>query len=283
MRALIDRRRPRPGSGRRGDDAARPAAELERRVARAGDYRAPAPAAPTPASRAPSSDSATPPVRRRAPEARSRRPQRRATGCPSAIRQALAANRVVVVALYDPKAKIDDTALREARAGAQLAGDDLRPDRRDPGRRRLAQRALRRRSRIRRCSSSDRPAISSSGSTASPTATRSRRRPRTPPSDPVRRQPGAGGGGTVSPTAGLVSGLGHPDARRVDRPRAVRPPRPQGRPAGRDAPRPSTTAPRAPSRRRSTRTARPSSRGPARTRSPTPTRRARSSRKPSRR
>ena len=41
---------------------------------------------------------------------------------PVAIRQALAANHVVVVALYDPKAKIDGTALREALAGAQLAG-----------------------------------------------------------------------------------------------------------------------------------------------------------------
>ena len=41
---------------------------------------------------------------------------------PVAIQQALAANHVVVVALYDPKAKIDGTALREALAGAQLAG-----------------------------------------------------------------------------------------------------------------------------------------------------------------
>jgi thiol:disulfide interchange protein len=40
---------------------------------------------------------------------------------PAAIQQALSANRVVVVALYDPRAKIDDTALREATAGAQLA------------------------------------------------------------------------------------------------------------------------------------------------------------------
>ena len=41
---------------------------------------------------------------------------------PAAIRQALAANRVVVVALFDPNAKIDDTAMREAEAGAQLTG-----------------------------------------------------------------------------------------------------------------------------------------------------------------
>jgi hypothetical protein len=41
---------------------------------------------------------------------------------PAAIRLAFTANHVVVVALYDPKAKIDDTALREAAAGAHLAG-----------------------------------------------------------------------------------------------------------------------------------------------------------------
>ena len=41
---------------------------------------------------------------------------------PAAIRRALAADQVVVVALYDPRAKIDGTALAEARAGAKLAG-----------------------------------------------------------------------------------------------------------------------------------------------------------------
>lgn len=41
---------------------------------------------------------------------------------PAAVTQALAANRVVVVALYDPRAKIDGTAVKEATAGAQLAG-----------------------------------------------------------------------------------------------------------------------------------------------------------------
>jgi hypothetical protein len=41
---------------------------------------------------------------------------------PASIRQALAANKVVVVALFDPSAKIDDTAMREAEAGAQLTG-----------------------------------------------------------------------------------------------------------------------------------------------------------------
>jgi hypothetical protein len=44
---------------------------------------------------------------------------------PAAIRRALAANRVVVVALYDPKATIGGTALREARAGARLAGSSF--------------------------------------------------------------------------------------------------------------------------------------------------------------
>ena len=46
---------------------------------------------------------------------------------PIAIRQALAANHVVVVALYDPAAKIDGTALSEAGAGAQLAGATFVP------------------------------------------------------------------------------------------------------------------------------------------------------------
>jgi hypothetical protein len=46
---------------------------------------------------------------------------------PAAIRSALAANLVVVVALYDPKAKIDGLAVREARAGAELAGSSFVP------------------------------------------------------------------------------------------------------------------------------------------------------------
>jgi hypothetical protein len=41
---------------------------------------------------------------------------------PAAIRRALADGNVVVVSLYDPRAKIDGTALREAKAGANLAG-----------------------------------------------------------------------------------------------------------------------------------------------------------------
>lgn len=46
---------------------------------------------------------------------------------PVAIRRALAADRVVVVALYDPKAKIEGTAMREAKAGAQRAGSSFVP------------------------------------------------------------------------------------------------------------------------------------------------------------
>jgi hypothetical protein len=46
---------------------------------------------------------------------------------PAAIRRALAANNVVVVALYDPKAKIDGLAMREARAGADQAGSAFVP------------------------------------------------------------------------------------------------------------------------------------------------------------
>ena len=46
---------------------------------------------------------------------------------PVAIRQALAADDVVVVALYDPRAKIDGTAMAEARAGAEKAGSSFVP------------------------------------------------------------------------------------------------------------------------------------------------------------
>ena len=46
---------------------------------------------------------------------------------PLAIRRALAADQVVVVALYDPNAKIDGTALGEAREGARLAGSAFVP------------------------------------------------------------------------------------------------------------------------------------------------------------
>jgi len=85
------------------------------------------PAAHTPAASAQSSGSTTPAVR---PLTRS--PRRTAStapsdGLPTAIQQALAANRVVVIALYDPRAKVDDTALKEAQAGAQLAGTNFVP------------------------------------------------------------------------------------------------------------------------------------------------------------
>jgi cytoskeletal protein RodZ len=49
------------------------------------------------------------------------------TRLPAAIRLALAQKRVVVIALYDPKARIDGTALAEAQAGAQLAGTTFVP------------------------------------------------------------------------------------------------------------------------------------------------------------
>jgi hypothetical protein len=80
-----------------------------------------APVSTTPVTSTPQSDgpaAATPPVQRKAPEP-APAPRDR---LPAAVRQALSANRVVVIALFDPKAKIDDIALREASAGAQLAG-----------------------------------------------------------------------------------------------------------------------------------------------------------------
>jgi hypothetical protein len=46
---------------------------------------------------------------------------------PAAIRRALAADNVVVVSLYNPKAKIDGTAMREAKAGAAQAGSSFVP------------------------------------------------------------------------------------------------------------------------------------------------------------
>jgi hypothetical protein len=44
------------------------------------------------------------------------------SGLPAAVVKELQAGRVVVVSLYAPKAKVDDTAMREASAGAALAG-----------------------------------------------------------------------------------------------------------------------------------------------------------------
>lgn len=50
-----------------------------------------------------------------------------ASRLPASIRRPLAAGDVVVVALYDPRASIDGTAVREARAGAALAGSSFAP------------------------------------------------------------------------------------------------------------------------------------------------------------
>lgn len=86
-----------------------PAAPLKRPAAARPAVKTPAvktPAVKTPAARA----------RLRASKAAI------ANQLPAAIRQALAANQVVVVGLFDPNAKIDDTAMREAEAGAQLTG-----------------------------------------------------------------------------------------------------------------------------------------------------------------
>lgn len=57
-----------------------------------------------------------------APKPRQTTPPTAADDLPAPIAQALAENRVVVVSLYAPKAKIDALATREAAAGAQLAG-----------------------------------------------------------------------------------------------------------------------------------------------------------------
>jgi hypothetical protein len=85
-----------------------PAAPLKRPAATRPAVKTPAvkPAVKTPAARA----------RLRAAKAAL------ANQLPAAIRQALAANQVVVVSLFDPHAKIDDTAMREAKAGAQMTG-----------------------------------------------------------------------------------------------------------------------------------------------------------------
>lgn len=46
---------------------------------------------------------------------------------PAAVRRALASDRVVVVAFYDPQAKIDGASLLEAKAGAKLADSAFVP------------------------------------------------------------------------------------------------------------------------------------------------------------
>jgi hypothetical protein len=83
-----------------------------------------APPSPTTTSLAPVTTLRTAPaVPKRRPVADPNAPK----PLPPAIKQALASNHVVVVALYDPAAKIDSTALSEAGAGAQLAGTTFVP------------------------------------------------------------------------------------------------------------------------------------------------------------
>src|SRR5207253_7591175 len=43
-------------------------------------------------------------------------------GLPADVSSQLAANHVVVISLYAPKAKVETTAMKEAQAGARLAG-----------------------------------------------------------------------------------------------------------------------------------------------------------------
>jgi hypothetical protein len=50
------------------------------------------------------------------------KPAEAVNGMPAVLAAALARNKVVVVALYAPKVALDDTAMREARAGAAAAG-----------------------------------------------------------------------------------------------------------------------------------------------------------------
>jgi len=89
-------------------------------------------AAATPAAKPHSASSAKPhaaPAQHRAVAKAAAKPKPASSPnqLPAAIRRALAADQVVVVALYDPRAKIDGTALAEARAGAKLAGSSFVP------------------------------------------------------------------------------------------------------------------------------------------------------------
>ena len=92
----------------------------------------PSHAAATPAAKPHAASSAKPhaaPTKHRAVAKAAPKPKPAASPnqLPVAIRRALAADQVVVVALYDPRAKIDGTALAEARAGAKLAGSSFVP------------------------------------------------------------------------------------------------------------------------------------------------------------
>jgi hypothetical protein len=51
-----------------------------------------------------------------------KKPAESVNGMPAALAAALTRNKVVVVSLYAPKVELDDTAMREARAGAAAAG-----------------------------------------------------------------------------------------------------------------------------------------------------------------
>lgn len=94
-------------------------------------------AAPAPVTHTPAAPAAKPhaaPAKHRsvakapahlAPAARPKPQPASPNQLPAAIRRALAADQVVVVALYDPRAKIDGTALAEAKAGAKLAGSSF--------------------------------------------------------------------------------------------------------------------------------------------------------------
>jgi glucose/arabinose dehydrogenase len=81
---------------------------------------------PKPAS-APKAQPAASPKSTAAPKTRaeSAKAPTPADQLPAPIRRALAADNVVVVSLYDPKAKTESTAMREAQAGAQQAGSSF--------------------------------------------------------------------------------------------------------------------------------------------------------------
>jgi hypothetical protein len=94
-------------------------------LGRAQDSNDASPSPTKPATATPRTNRPTPATGAR-PHSTATRPAVR-DRLPAAIQQPLSANRVVVVMLFDPKAKIDDTALREASAGAQLAGSTFVP------------------------------------------------------------------------------------------------------------------------------------------------------------
>jgi hypothetical protein len=92
-------------------------------------HKVAAPPAAKPHAAASSSRSHPMPTKHRAVAKAAAKPKPAASPnqLPAAIRRALAADQVVVVALYDPRAKIDGTALAEAKAGAKLAGSSFVP------------------------------------------------------------------------------------------------------------------------------------------------------------